>query len=109
MSGWVVVFAIVRAGNKQYRVAVGDTVAVDRVGASPGSTLELEVLAVGDEESLRIGTPVVSGARVTAEVLGERKGQKIDVLKYKPKVRYQRRSGQRRRLTDVKITTITAD
>lgn len=102
-------FAIVRAGGKQYRVAEGDTLTVDRLPASPGGSLELEVLAVGDGETIRVGTPVLQRARVVAEVLGERKGEKIDVLKYKAKVRYQRRSGHRRRLTDIKITKISAD
>lgn len=102
-------YAVVRAGGKQYRVEEGQTITVDRVSAAPGETVDLEVLALADGEALRVGTPIVSGARVTAEVVSERKGRKVDVLRYKSKVRYRKRTGFRAMLTDLRVTKISAE
>jgi large subunit ribosomal protein L21 len=103
------VYAVVRAGGKQYRVEEGQTITVDRLSAAPGETVDLEVLALADGEALHVGTPTLAGARVTAEVLNERKGRKIDVLRYKSKVRYRKRTGFRPMLTDLRVTRITAE
>lgn len=101
-------FAVVRAGGKQYRVAEGDVLTVDRLDAAQGSTVDLEVLAVGDDGSVEVGTPLLRGATVTAEVLGSRRGAKIDVLRYKAKVRYRKLRGHRQALTELRITKIGA-
>lgn len=101
-------YAVVRAGGKQYRIEEGQTLTVDRLSAEPGDAVELEVLALGDGDTLRVGTPVLADVTVTAEVTGHRAGEKIDVLKYKAKVRYRKRSGFRRRLTDLRVTKIAA-
>jgi large subunit ribosomal protein L21 len=103
------VYAVVRTGGKQYRVEEGQTITVDRLSAGPGENVDLEVLALADGDSLEVGTPVLSGARVTAEVLSERKGRKVDVLRYKSKVRYRKRTGFRPILTDLRVTKISAE
>ena len=100
-------YAVVRAGGKQYRVEEGTVLTVDRLEAAPGSTVTLgEVLLVADGDSVRPGAPLVEGASVTAEVVGETKGEKIRVLKYKNKVRYHKLTGSRAKQTRVRVTRI---
>jgi large subunit ribosomal protein L21 len=75
----------------------------------PGSQIELnEVLLIGDGESVQVGTPLVRGATVKAEVLGVKKGQKIIVFRYRNKKRYRRRTGHRQQYTEIKISDIVA-
>lgn len=102
-------FAVVRAGGKQYRVEEGSILTVDRLPLEPGVSLDLEVLAIGDGESLRVGTPRLVGATVTAEVLGEGRGKKVDVLRYKSKVRYRKLTGHRQRHVALRVTKISVD
>ncbi len=99
-------YAVVRAGGKQFRIEEGQTITVDRLRAEPGATVELEVLALGDGDAVRVGTPVLDGLSVTAEVVGHRAGEKVDVLRYKSKVRYRKRSGYRRQLTELRVTKL---
>jgi large subunit ribosomal protein L21 len=100
-------YAIVQTGGKQYRVSSGETIDVMHLSAGGGSTVELDqVLLVADGESVRVGTPTVEGAKVLAEVLGEGKGKKVIVFKYKPKVRYRRRKGHRQLYTRLAIKEI---
>ena len=101
-------YVIVRAGGKQYRVAEGETISVPGLTATKGSQLELDVLAFADDDGVRVGTPRLDGFTVTAEVTGVRKGEKIDVLKYKNKVRYRKRQGHRQSLVDLRVTKIAA-
>lgn len=100
-------YAIVETGGKQYRVSPGQTVAVDRLPAAEGETVELSrVLLVAEGDSAIIGTPTVDGAKVTATCLGERKGDKIIVFKYKAKTRYRRKKGHRQLYTMLRIDNI---
>jgi large subunit ribosomal protein L21 len=100
-------YAIVKAGGHQYRVAEGDVIEVERLGAGEGDSVELEdVLLVGGDE-VHVGTPFVEGAVVKATVLGESKGKKIEVLKYKSKNRYRKKTGHRQRYTKLQIDAIT--
>jgi large subunit ribosomal protein L21 len=94
----------------QYRVEAGQVLTIDLIDdAEPGSQIELnEVLFIGDAEQVRVGAPMVSGAVVRAEVLGERKGDKIVVFRYRNKKRYRRRTGHRQRYTQIKISEIVA-
>ncbi|MBX6341482.1 MAG: 50S ribosomal protein L21 [Thermomicrobiaceae bacterium] len=102
-------YAVVQTGGKQYRVAVGDTLEVEKLDAEPGSQVTLDrVLLVSTDGGVRIGTPVVEGARVVATVDGQTKGEKIVVFKYKPKKRYRRKQGHRQRYTRLTITDIVA-
>lgn len=101
------IYAIVKTGGKQYRVSPGDTVEVERLPAGEGSTVELDqVMLVADDNGVRVGEPTVAGARVVAEVLGEKKGKKVLVYKYKPKVRYRRMKGHRQIHTRLAIKEI---
>jgi len=100
-------YAIVQTGGKQYKVSSGETIDVAYLPAAEGSAIELDqVLLVADGERVRVGTPTVEGAKVIAEVLGDGKGKKIIVFKYKPKVRYRRMKGHRQLYTRLAIKEI---
>lgn len=103
-------YAIIRDRGMQYRVEQGQVLTIDLIDAAEaGSQIELgEVLLVGDGESVKVGSPTVSGALVRAEVLGEKKGDKIIVFRYRNKKRYRRRTGHRQRYTQIKISEIIA-
>ena len=100
------VYAIVRAGGRQEKVAVGDVLEIDRVQGDPGSTLELPVLLLVDGETVTSDRSALAKATVTAEVVAATKGPKIDIMKFKNKTGYRRRQGHRQRLTQVKVTGI---
>lgn len=101
-------YAIIRDRGMQYRVERGQTLTIDLIEAEPGSLIELsEVLLVGGAE-VRVGAPLVEGARVQAEVLGSVKGDKIVVFRYRNKKRYRRRTGHRQQYTKIKISEIIA-
>jgi len=100
------VYAIVRAGGRQEKVAVGDVLEIDRLDAEPGSTVTLPVLLLVDGSDVTSDRDRLKGAGVTVEVVGETKGRKIDILKYKNKTGYRRRSGHRQKHTQVRVTGI---
>jgi large subunit ribosomal protein L21 len=100
-------YAIIRTGGKQYRVEPGQILDVDRIPAAVDDTVEFgEVLMIGDGATVTAGTPLVDGARVIARNLGEVKGEKIIVFKYKPKTRYRRKAGHRSHLLRVRVEEI---
>mgnify|MGYP005843620665 CR=1 FL=1 len=100
-------YAVVESGGRQYKVEVGQTVDVDLLPAASGETIELgRVLMVGHDGEASVGQPLVAGAKVLAEVVGEVRGPKLIVLKYKPKVRYRRKLGHRQSYTRVLIKEI---
>ncbi len=102
-------YAIIETGGKQYRVAVGDTLSIEKLAVEPGEGITFDrVLMVGGDGSARVGTPLVAGATVQAQVEQQYRGPKIVVFKYKPKKRYRRRTGHRQSLTRVAITAINA-
>ena len=99
-------FAVIASGGKQFRVAPGDVIDIERVdGATPSITFA-DVLLVSDEKQVQVGTPLVAGAAVRGTVLGEVKGRKIRILNYQPKKRHQRHMGHRQRYTRVRIDEI---
>ena len=100
-------YAIVRAGGRQEKVAVGDVVVLDRVAGEPGSSIALPALLLVDGAVVTTDASVLAKVSVTAEIVGHSRGPKIDILKYKNKTGYRRRQGYRSELTKVKITTIT--
>jgi large subunit ribosomal protein L21 len=101
------VYAIIRDRGTQYRVEEGQMLQVALMDAEPGSQVELgEVLMIGGGDQTLVGTPLVSGAKVLAKVLGESKGDKIIVFKYKNKKRYRRRTGHRQQYTNIAIGQI---
>lgn len=102
-------YAIFRDGSKQYRAEKGATLELDRQGPKEGETVEFgEVVLYHDGEKARVGTPVVKGAKVVAEVVRNFKGEKVRVFKYRRREGYHRTRGHRSRLTLVKITDIVA-
>ena len=102
-------YAVVETGGKQYRVAVGETVDVEKLAQAPGETVVLErVLMVSDEGNVRIGQPVVDGATVSATVLAHGKARKVIAFKYKAKERYRRKLGHRQEYTRLRIDGIQA-
>ena len=103
----VTVYAIVKAGGRQEKVAVGDTVTVDRIDAKVGASVSFPALLLVEGTTLTTDAKALSGVKVTGEVLEETKGPKIDILRYKNKTGYRRRQGFRAQLTRVKITAIT--
>ena len=99
-------YAIVKAGGRQEKVAVGDTVTVDRIDAKVGASVSFPALLLVDGTTLTTDAAALAGVKVTGEVLSEEKGPKIDILRYKNKAGYRRRQGFRAQLTRVKITAI---
>jgi large subunit ribosomal protein L21 len=102
-----VVYAIVKAGGRQEKVAVGDVVVVDRLSAQAGSTIELTALLLVDGASVTTDASALAKVKVTAEVVRDEKGPKIDILKYKNKTGYRVRKGHRQKLTRLKVTGIS--
>ena len=101
--------AIIVAGGKQYSVAEGDVIYVEKMNAEAGETVIFDrVLAVLDDNSSVFGAPVVAGATVSASVVKNGKGKKIRVYKMKPKKGYQRTQGHRQPYTKIQINTINA-
>jgi large subunit ribosomal protein L21 len=99
-------YAIIQRGSHQYRVTPGQTLRLDRFDAEPGDAVEIgEVLLVGGD-SMQLGRPFVDGALVKATVLGEEKGPKVMVFKYRRKNRYRIKTGHRQRYTRVRIESI---
>ena len=100
-------FVIVEQGGKQYRASEGDTIEVDRLPNEVGDAVTLEsVLLSVDKKKVKIGTPVIKGAKVQAKVLDHFKGRKILVLKYRPRQRYRVKSGHRQQYTRLLIESI---
>jgi large subunit ribosomal protein L21 len=100
-------YAVVETGGKQYRVAPGDWLEVERLAGEIGDQLTLErVLLVHDGEQAVIGQPLVEGAKVLATVKAQHKGRKVIVFKYRPKQRYRRKKGHRQQLTRLHIDAI---
>jgi len=100
-------YAIIKTGGRQYRVAEGDTIDVDLLDIHPGKTTTFgDVLMFADGKNVMHGTPLISGAKVTAEVLEQRKDKKVIAFKYRRRKGYHRTVGHRRKLTRVKIKSI---
>ena len=103
-------YAVVETGSKQYRVTPGMTIDVELLPAEAGSDVELDrVLMIGGEGAeVRIGTPVVEGARVVATVAEHHRGEKVIIFKMRAKKRYRRKKGHRQELTRLTINEIIA-
>ena len=100
-------YAIIKTGGKQYKVSEGDEIIVEKLAAEEGSSVTFEeVLSVVDGENVKVGLPLVAGAKVSATVVANGKGPKIRIFKYKHKTNYRRRQGHRQPFTKVKIEKI---
>ncbi|TAK68892.1 MAG: 50S ribosomal protein L21 [Actinomycetota bacterium] len=100
-------YAIVRAGGRQEKVAIGDEIVLDRLGDEPGSTVALPAVLLVDGGSVTSDAAALKQVAVTAEVLAHTRGPKIDILKFKNKTGYRRRQGHRQDLTRVRVTAIS--
>lgn len=102
-------FAVIRTGGKQYKVAPDDVIAVEKLAGEPGATIELsEVLMIGDGATVSAGAPLVAGASVSATLVEHRLGDKIIVFKKKRRQNYRRKNGHRQSETVLRITGINA-
>ena len=97
--------AVIKTGGKQYLVEEGDVLSVEKLDGEPGKTLSLETLLTAEGEKITLGTPALS-SQVSAEIVAHGLGKKIEVVKYKAKSRYTRRTGHRQLFTKIKITKI---
>lgn len=102
-------YAIIRTGGKQYQVAAGDTLRVEKLNGEVGDTVELsEVLLVADGDDIKIGQPVVDGAKVVAKIAEQGKAKKVMVFKKKRRTGYRVKRGHRQQFTALKIEEISA-
>ena len=100
-------YAVFKTGGKQYRAAKGDKLKVEKLEAAEGDSVEFdEVLLVGEGENVNVGTPLVSGGKVTAKVILQAKDKKIDVIKFKRRQNYRRTHGHRQLFSLVEITSV---
>ena len=101
-------FAVIETGGKQYKVQNGDVIYVEKLAQEENSEVKFQVVALGGENGLKIGTPYVEGASVTGKVLKNGKGKKITVFPYRPKKGSKRKMGHRQPYTKVEISAINA-
>ncbi|MBP0049294.1 50S ribosomal protein L21 [Marinobacterium sp. AK62] len=102
-------FAVIVSGGKQYRVQEGQTLKLEKLAADAGSSIEFDrVLLVGNGDDIKVGAPVVDGAKVAAEVVGHGRGEKVNIIKFRRRKHHMKRQGHRQWFTEVKITGISA-
>jgi len=100
-------YAVVEQGGKQYRVAEGDTIRIEKTEGSPGDEIILEkVLLVQDQEDVRVGKPFLDGVRIRAEILAQRRAKKVVIFKYKRRKGYRKKNGHRQYFTGIRIKAI---
>lgn len=101
-------YAVIKTGGKQYRVAAGDKLRVEALDVDEGETINLDqVLMVGDGETINVGTPTISGASVAAKVIEHGRHKKIDIVKFRRRKHYRRQMGHRQNYTQIEITGIS--
>ncbi|MGB0664893.1 MAG: 50S ribosomal protein L21 [Pontibacterium sp.] len=102
-------YAVIVSGGKQYRVKEGQTLKLEKLSADQGASVDFDrVLLVANGDDVKIGAPVVEGAKVTAEVVAHGRGKKVTILKFKRRKHHMKRQGHRQWFTEVKITGISA-
>ena len=99
-------YAVIQTGGKQYKVTTDEVIFIEKLNVEAQDTVTFDVVAVGTEDGIKVGTPLVEGAKVTAEVLKNGKGKKIRVATYKPKKGEKRKLGHRQPYTKVEIKSI---
>ena len=103
-------YAVIKSGGKQHRVKEGQVVRLEKIEAETGATIDFEdVLMVADGDNVTLGTPVVSGAVVSAEVVNHGRAKKVNIIKFKRRKHHMKRQGHRQWFTEVKITGIALD
>lgn len=102
-------YAVVKTGGKQYRVAIGEKLKVEQIPADIGQEITLDqVLSVGEGDQLKVGTPLVAGAVIKATVLAQGRHDKVKIFKMRRRKHYQKRQGHRQNYTEIRIEAITA-
>ena len=101
-------YAIIATGGKQYKVAEGDVIKVEKLGVEAGESVVFDQVLVVSGDDVKVGNPTVEGASVAATVVGDVKGKKVIVYKYKRKTGYHKKNGHRQQFTKVKIEKINA-
>ena len=102
-------YAVIKTGGKQYRVAAGDKLKIEQIAADVGGDVTFsEVLAVGNGADLVVGAPLVSGATVVAKVVAHGRGEKVRIFKMRRRKHYQKRQGHRQQFTELQIGAIAA-
>jgi len=102
-------YAVIRTGGKQYRVAAGEKLKVEQIPADVGTEITLDqVLMIGDGESVKIGAPLVTGAQVKATVLAQGRHPKVKIFKMRRRKHYQKHQGHRQHFTEIRIDGISA-
>ena len=102
-------YAVIKTGGKQYKVAEGDTIRVERLPAEEGATVDLtQVLMIANGDEVTIGKPCIDGARVSAQVKSQGRGPKVKIVKFKRRKHYMRQAGHRQAYTELAITGIKA-
>ncbi|MDT7928916.1 50S ribosomal protein L21 [Tepidimonas sp.] len=100
-------YAVIKTGGKQYRVAAGEKIKVEQIAADVGQEIVIDqVLAVGNGADIRVGTPLVIGATVTATVVSHGRGEKVRIFKLRRRKHYQKRQGHRQNFTELQIGSI---
>lgn len=100
-------YAVIKSGGKQYRVAEGQTLKLEKLEVATGETIEFdEVLLVVNGETANVGAPLVAGAKVTAEVISHGRAKKVNIIKFRRRKHHMKRQGHRQWFTEVKITGI---
>jgi large subunit ribosomal protein L21 len=100
-------YAVIKTGGKQYKVAAGEKIKVEQIAADVGQEIVIDqVLAVGDGSQIKVGTPLVSGASVTATVLSHGRHDKVRIFKMRRRKHYQKRQGHRQNYTELQIGAI---
>jgi large subunit ribosomal protein L21 len=102
-------YAVIKTGGKQYKVAAGEKIKVEQIAADVGQEIVIDqVLAIGSGADLQVGTPLVAGASVTAKVLAQGKHDKVHIFKMRRRKHYQKRQGHRQTFTELEISAVTA-
>lgn len=101
-------YAVIATCGKQYKVSEGDVIKVEKLGVEAGQTYTFDKVLLVSGDEVKVGAPAVEGATVEADVIGDTKGKKVIVYKYKRKTGYHKKNGHRQQLTAVKITKINA-
>ena len=100
-------YAVIRTGGKQYRVATGNKIKIEKLPAEVGAEVTIaEVLAVGEGGSVKLGTPLLAGANVTARIISHGRDDKVRIFKLRRRKHYQKHQGHRQSFTEIEITTI---
>ena len=101
-------YAVIKSGGKQHRVEPGEVLQLEKLDVEAGSTIDFDqVMLIGENDNVQVGTPFVEGGKVTAEVLGHGRGDKVTIIKMRRRKHYRRQAGHRQYYTEVKITDIS--